>query len=116
MLARFRESLGSLDLANLLKHPMMHFIREGDSTRKAEPHVTRAEFMLWLLIKMQKLDKDDVEDVARIFDTLDADGSFINAPACKFHHSSFEPTGFELPHISSEFHLSVIKYLKSYNF
>jgi len=78
VLMQFGDSLEAEELSALLQSEEIAMMRvPGASREGAEAaSVSRAEFILWLLLKQQKLDlKGDVVPCGNIFDTLDPDAS-----------------------------------------
>jgi len=71
------DSLDSEELAALCKAEEIVKIRNEQQLAEAqeEPHVSRAEFAIWQLIKQGKLKMDDVLRCMQTFDKLDVDGS-----------------------------------------
>lgn len=77
VLMQFGDSLQENELAKLLDSPVLHHIRQGNAARSNKKDVTRAEFMLWLLIKQRKLDKEQLQDAAQVFDVMDTLGNGV---------------------------------------
>jgi len=78
VLMQFGDSLESEELAALLDSQEIQSLRVPKvvAENAENPAVSRAEFILWLLMKEQKLDFNaDIRPCAYIFDTLDPDGS-----------------------------------------
>jgi potassium channel subfamily K len=77
VLLQFGESLQTKELTSLINGPVIKFIRDTNPTRRGskEENITRAEFIIWMCVKLGKLDKNDVTRAMNIFDSLDKDKS-----------------------------------------
>lgn len=74
VLLQFGDSLEAEELKALTSSDELQSMRTP--AQRQEPSVSRAEFMLWLLVKQQKLDlRQDIQPCGDIFDSLDPDGS-----------------------------------------
>merc|ERR1719428_183725 len=77
VLHQFGDSLEEEELEAILNSEQLKRLRNTrQRLEKAKyPSVDRAEFILWMLVHQGKVDMEDVEPCARIFDALDPDES-----------------------------------------
>lgn len=77
VLLQFGKNLDDHELAGLLDCPIARFIRDSGPARAREAanhaDLSRAEFQLWMCVKLGKLDKNDLNRAGRVFDALDRD-------------------------------------------
>lgn len=76
VLTQFGVNLHKEELDGMLNSEFLKFVRHGDPAREHSKEVSKAEFMLWLLVKQGKLDRDDVQDVVWAFHVLDKRDDF----------------------------------------
>lgn len=82
VLTQFGVNLLQSELDTMIDSGLMNYLRRGDANRHdqhGEPlrEVSKAEFMLWLLVKQGKVDRESIHETACAFEALDIDRNGI---------------------------------------
>ncbi|CAE8736869.1 unnamed protein product, partial [Polarella glacialis] len=98
VLSQFGETLDAQELTALCESDEIRKLRNRSQIErfKYNPHVSRAEFILWQLQKQGKISDDDLIPCTHSFDALDADCSGVlnqRDIADYLHSSLYSPRG-----------------------